>query len=115
MIFNFPHRIAFSAIVKDVFSVGINSSLCTLIFVFNEPPHSNEKEYVGQVIKIGNVITLNSGILGRELLISVDDKKICLYLLSDLSSGVTAQVQFVDCGASEVFASLDEMAQITFD
>ena len=38
-----------------------------------------------------------------------------LYLLSDLSSGVTAQVQFVDCGASEVFASLDEMAQIKFE
>lgn len=38
-----------------------------------------------------------------------------LYLLSDLSSAVTAQVQFVDCGASEVFASLDEMAQIKFD
>lgn len=40
--------------------------------------------------------------------------KSALYLLSDLSSGVTAQVQFVDCGASEVFASLDEMAQIQF-
>lgn len=38
-----------------------------------------------------------------------------LYLLSDLASGVTAQTQFVDCGASEVFASLDEMAQIKFD
>jgi len=38
-----------------------------------------------------------------------------LYLLSDLASGVTAQVQFVDCGASEVFASLDEMAQISFE
>ncbi|MBR1616643.1 enoyl-ACP reductase [bacterium] len=38
-----------------------------------------------------------------------------LYLLSDLSSAVTAQTQFVDCGASEVFASLDEMAQIKFD
>ena len=37
-----------------------------------------------------------------------------LYLLSDLSSAVTAQVQFVDCGASEVFASLEEMAQIQF-
>jgi len=41
--------------------------------------------------------------------------KAALYLLSDLSSAVTGQVQFVDCGASEVFASLDEMAQITFD
>ena len=37
-----------------------------------------------------------------------------LYLLSDLSSAVTGQVQFVDCGASSVFASLDEMAQIQF-
>ena len=41
--------------------------------------------------------------------------KAALYLLSDLSSAVTAQVQFVDCGASEVFASIDEMAQIKFD
>ena len=41
--------------------------------------------------------------------------KAALYLLSDLSSAVTGQVQFVDCGASEVFASLDEMAQISFD
>ena len=41
--------------------------------------------------------------------------KSALYLLSDLSSAVTGQVQFVDCGASEVFASMDEMAQITFD
>ena len=40
--------------------------------------------------------------------------KSALYLLSDLSSAVTGQVQFVDCGASEVFASLDEMAQIQF-
>ena len=37
-----------------------------------------------------------------------------LYLLSDLSSAVTGQVQFVDCGASSVFASMDEMAQIQF-
>ena len=35
-----------------------------------------------------------------------------LYLASDLSSGVTGQVQFVDCGASSVFASIEEMAQI---
>jgi len=41
--------------------------------------------------------------------------KAALYLLSDLSSAVTGQVQFVDCGASEVFASMDEMAQISFD
>ena len=40
--------------------------------------------------------------------------KAALYLLSDLSSGVTAQVQFIDCGASSVFASIDEMAQVTF-
>ncbi|MBQ3102033.1 enoyl-ACP reductase [bacterium] len=32
-----------------------------------------------------------------------------LYLTSDLSSGVTGQVHYVDCGASSVFASLDEM------
>ena len=38
-----------------------------------------------------------------------DVGKAGLYLASDLSSGVTGQVQFVDCGASSVFASLDEM------
>jgi len=38
-----------------------------------------------------------------------------LYLASDLSSGVTGQIQYVDCGASSVFASLDEMSLITFD
>ena len=41
--------------------------------------------------------------------------KSALYLLSDLASGVTGQVQFVDCGASSVFASLEEMAQIKFE
>lgn len=38
-----------------------------------------------------------------------------LYLVSDLSSGVTGEVHFVDCGAHSVFASMDEMAQISFD
>ncbi len=38
-----------------------------------------------------------------------------LYLVSDLSSGVTGEVHFVDCGAHSVFASVDEMAQISFD
>ena len=38
-----------------------------------------------------------------------DVGKAGLYLVSDLSSGVTGQVHFVDCGASSVFASLDEM------
>ena len=38
-----------------------------------------------------------------------DVGKAGLYLASDLSSGVTGQVQFVDCGASSVFASIDEM------
>jgi enoyl-[acyl-carrier-protein] reductase (NADH) len=33
-------------------------------------------------------------------------------LASDLSSGVSAQVYYVDCGASSVFASAEEMAQI---
>ncbi len=41
-----------------------------------------------------------------------DVGKAGLYLASDLSSGVTGQVQFVDCGASSVFASMEEMAQI---
>ena len=38
-----------------------------------------------------------------------DVGKAGLYLASYLSSGVTGQVQFVDCGASSVFASIDEM------
>ena len=46
---------------------------------------SSTKEYIGQIIKVGNVITLNGGILGRELLISVYDKKLCLYILSDFN------------------------------
>jgi len=33
-----------------------------------------------------------------------------LYLASDLSSGVTGQVVYTDCGCSSVYASLDEMA-----
>ncbi len=35
-----------------------------------------------------------------------------LFLASDLSSGVSAQVYYVDCGASSVFASAEEIAQI---
>lgn len=42
-----------------------------------------------------------------------DVGKAGLYLVSDLSSGVTGQVQFVDCGASSVFASQDEIAAIS--
>lgn len=42
-----------------------------------------------------------------------DVGKAGLYLASDLSSGVTGQVQFVDCGASSVFASIDEMECIS--
>ena len=38
-----------------------------------------------------------------------DVGKAGLYLASDLSSGVTGEVHFVDCGAHSVFASLDEM------
>lgn len=36
-----------------------------------------------------------------------------LYLASDLSSGITGEVHFVDCGAHAVFASIEEMNQIT--
>ncbi len=32
-----------------------------------------------------------------------------LYLVSDLSSGVSGEVHFVDCGANTVFASVDEL------
>ncbi len=35
-----------------------------------------------------------------------------LYLVSDLSSGVTGEVHFVDCGAHSVFASIDEMEMV---
>lgn len=35
-----------------------------------------------------------------------------LYLVSDLSTGVTGEVVHVDCGAHSVFASVDEMANI---
>jgi enoyl-[acyl-carrier protein] reductase I len=35
-----------------------------------------------------------------------------LYLASELSSGITGEVHFVDCGAHSVFASLDEMANV---
>lgn len=41
-----------------------------------------------------------------------DVGKAGLYLVSDLSSGITAQVHYVDCGAHAVFASLEEMANI---
>lgn len=41
-----------------------------------------------------------------------DVGKAGLYLVSDLSSGVTAQTHYVDCGAHAVFASIDEMANI---
>lgn len=44
-----------------------------------------------------------------------DVGKAGLYLASDLSSGVTGQIQYVDCGASSVFASINEMNLITFD
>ena len=44
---------------------------------------STKKEFEGQVLKIGNAITLNGGILGREVLVLIDDQKLCLYLLSD--------------------------------
>ncbi|MBE7706691.1 MAG: enoyl-ACP reductase [Cyanobacteria bacterium SIG30] len=42
-----------------------------------------------------------------------DVGKAGLYLVSDLSSGVTGQVQFVDCGASSVFASREEMSELS--
>ena len=41
-----------------------------------------------------------------------DVGKAGLYLASDLSSGVTGEIHFVDCGAHSVFASIDEMAQL---
>lgn len=42
-----------------------------------------------------------------------DVGKAGLYLASDLSSGVTGEVHFVDCGANSVFASLEEMELMT--
>ena len=41
-----------------------------------------------------------------------DVGKTGLYLLSDLSSGVTGEVIHVDCGCHSVYASIDEMARI---
>lgn len=41
-----------------------------------------------------------------------DVGKAGLYLASNLSSGVTGEVHYVDCGANAVFASLDEMENI---
>ena len=41
-----------------------------------------------------------------------DVGKAGLYLASDLSSGVTGEVHFVDCGAHSVFASAEEMEQL---
>ena len=36
-----------------------------------------------------------------------------LYLASELSSGVSGEIHYVDCGAHAVFASIDEMANIS--
>ena len=41
-----------------------------------------------------------------------DVGKTGLYLLSDLSSGVTGEIIHVDCGCHAVYASSDEMAQV---
>ncbi len=41
-----------------------------------------------------------------------DVGKTGLYLLSDLSSGVTGEIVHVDCGCHSVYASADEMAQV---
>lgn len=42
-----------------------------------------------------------------------DDGKTALYLLSDLSSGVTGEVIHVDCGCHCVYASQEEMELVT--
>ncbi len=42
-----------------------------------------------------------------------DVGKAGLYLASDLSSGVTGEIHYVDCGANAVFASVEEIANIT--
>ncbi len=42
-----------------------------------------------------------------------DDGKTALYLLSDLSSGVTGEVIHVDCGCHCVYASSEEMELVT--
>lgn len=41
-----------------------------------------------------------------------DVGKAGLYLASDLSSGVTGEIHYVDCGANAVFASIEEIANI---
>ena len=46
--------------------------------------------------------------LGRN--VSLEDVgKAGLYLASDLSTGTTGQILYVDCGCHAVYASLDEM------
>ena len=42
-----------------------------------------------------------------------DVGKAGLYLASDLSSGVTGEIHYVDCGANAVFASVEEIANIS--
>ena len=47
---------------------------------------SSKKEIVGNVIRIGSTITLSIGISGREILMMVDGKQRCLYLMSDFEA-----------------------------
>ena len=42
-----------------------------------------------------------------------DVGKAGLYLASDLSTGTTGQILYVDCGCHSVYASLEEMEIIT--
>lgn len=52
--------------------------------------------------------------LGRN--VSLEDVgRAGLYLASDLSSGTTGQILYVDCGCHAVYASLEEMELITRD
>lgn len=52
--------------------------------------------------------------LGRN--VSLEDVgRAGLYLASDLSSGTTGQILYVDCGCHAVYASLEEMELITKD
>lgn len=50
--------------------------------------------------------------LGRNVALE-DVGRAGLYLASDLSSGTTGQIIYVDCGCHSVYASIDEMAAIS--
>ena len=43
---------------------------------------SNIKEYKGKVVKVGKLLTMSNKLLGREVIVDVNEKKYCFYLLN---------------------------------